>query len=61
MVWLSMRSTRHSKKPARDVRVGGLVVILESVCCLLRSPGQSRQHAMRVMMEMPGMLQLNAH
>jgi hypothetical protein len=58
---LETRSTLRSKKPARDVRVGGLGVILKGVCCLFRRTGQSRQHAMRMMMVMPEMVQLNAH
>jgi hypothetical protein len=36
-------------------------VILKGVYCLFRRTGQSRQHAMRMMMVMPEMVQLNAH
>jgi len=47
--------------PARGVRVGGPVVNPGLRSCLLRRTGHSRQHALRMMMVMAAMVQLNVH
>ena len=51
---------RAAKRPARGLRVSGPFRILVCVS-LSRRTGHSRQHAMRMVMVVPAMLQRNAH